>query len=169
LFGDLLDWQSFNDFVSYGWEEGQNGVCAVLLVLLEATSQAGPRLALGWPISSSSRTASLLFGDPVVAHALARLGDLAQDILASDVADTDDAGAHGEARTIASEPTTRSSNHRSIEGWSGVGLMKTESDQCWHSGAFVASHPPARAMTDAGLCLGLLARVSAFQLSTVKP
>ena len=66
------------------------------------------------------RKCSLLFGDPVLAHALPRLGDLAQDILASNVADTDDAGANGEVRTIASEPTTRGSNHRSIEGWRGV-------------------------------------------------
>ena len=63
---------------------------------------------------------SLLFGDPVLAHALPRLGDLAQDILASDVADTDDAGADCEVRAIASEPTTRSCNHRRIEGCIGI-------------------------------------------------
>ena len=89
------------------------------------------------------RECSLLFGDPVLAHALPRLRNLAQDILASDVADTDDAGANGEVRAIASEPTTRSSNHRRIEGCISVLLMMEIGSNQWYARrGFVASHQP---------------------------
>lgn len=78
------------------------------------------------------RNGILLFRDPVLTHALPRLGDLAQDILASDVADTDDAGANGEVRAIASEPTTRGSNHRSIEGRSDVIFVMENGSNQWY-------------------------------------
>jgi len=111
------------------------------------------------------RVASLLFGDSVLAHALPRLGDLAQDILASDVAGTDDAGANGEARAIASEPTTRSSNHRSIEGCSGVFYCDGDWKQSMmvRSG-FVPSHRQSHAMTSC--CASARSRLVGFSSLT---
>ena len=110
------------------------------------------------------RVASLLFGDSVLAHALPRLGDLAQDILASDVADADDAGANGEVRAIASEPTTRSSNHRSIEGRSDViFVMEIGSNQWWYMQEWFRCKPPSITRDDELLCLGSLTSCRLFK------
>lgn len=103
------------------------------------------------------RNGILLFRYPVLTHALSRLGDLAQDILASDVADTDDAGANGEVRAIASEPTTRSSNHRSIEGRSGVVFVMEIGSNQWYMQEWFRCKPPSSTRDDELPCLGLLA------------
>lgn len=99
-----------------------------------------------WPVENILfNRGILLFGDPVLAHALPRLGDLAQDILASNVADTDDAGANGEVRAIASEPTTRSCNHRRMEGCIGeILVMEIESNQWFSMHGVVSLQAAAR-------------------------
>lgn len=123
---------------------------------------AGWTMVSTWPVENVLfNNGVLLFGDPVFAHALPRLRDLAQYILASNVADTDDAGANGEVRAIASEPTTRSCNHRRMEGCIGViPVMEIGSNQ-WYSMHGVvslqATARPSITRDDEMLCLGLFA------------
>ena len=57
------------------------------------------------------RVAILLLRDAVAAHALARVVDLAQDILSDDVTGADDAHSDGDGRAVPTEPAPCGAKH----------------------------------------------------------
>lgn len=54
---------------------------------------------------------ALLFGDAIIAHALPRLPELAQDILPRQITRAEHSGADGKVCAVASEPATRALYH----------------------------------------------------------
>lgn len=82
LLQHLLDWNSIEDLLSRSGQDGQNSECAVLLVLLEASTQ-------------------VLFRNSVVAHALPCFAELAQRILAGEIGCADNTSADGEVCSVA--------------------------------------------------------------------
>lgn len=84
----LLDGDSIEHFLGSSGQYSKDREGAVLLVLLKAPTQ-------------------VLFCNPLLAHALPGLAELAQRILAGEVCGTEDSRANGKVGAVAPQPAAR--------------------------------------------------------------